>query len=117
MICIHHPLIRGENTLSIEEPLFVASRSKDFGLIPLEKQVIALIVAGYTSEESTQRLGISDHVLQQHLLNIFNKLKVSNRLELVLFALYHRLIDAVQIPPPAQRSAPRSKIQTSLPGI
>ena len=103
--------------MSTEEPLFVASRRKDFALIPLEIHVIALIVAGYTSEESTQRLGISEHILQQHRLNIFNKLKVSNRLELVLFALYHQLIDAVQIPPPAQRSALRSKIQTSLPGI
>ena len=62
--------------MSTEEPLFVASRRKDFALIPLEIHVIALIVAGYTSEESTQRLGISEHILQQHRLNIFNKLKV-----------------------------------------
>ena len=77
-----------------------ASRKGDFGLNPLERQLIALTVAGYTSEESTQRLGISEQALRWHLVNIYDKLKVSNHLELVLFAIYHQLIDAVQMPPP-----------------
>jgi hypothetical protein len=42
--------------MSIEEPLFVASRRKGFGLFPLATQVIALIVAGYTSGRALRDL-------------------------------------------------------------
>ena len=85
-----------------EEPLSVASRMKDFGLNPHEERLIALIVAGYTSKESAQRLGISEQALQQHLGSIHDKLKVSNHFELALFALYHQLIDTAQTRPPGQ---------------
>jgi DNA-binding CsgD family transcriptional regulator len=102
--------------MSNEEPHSVASSRKDFGLSPLEKQVIAFIVAGFSSEEAMQSLGISGQALRQHLVNIFDKLKVSNRLELVLFALYHRLTGPFPLSPSRQRSAPRTKTQTHLPG-
>jgi DNA-binding CsgD family transcriptional regulator len=86
--------------MSNEEPLSVASSRKDFGLIPLEKQVIALTVAGYSSEESAKRIGISDAALRLHLTSICNKLRVSNQFELILFALYHQLIDTYEVSPP-----------------
>ena len=82
-----------------EEPISIASSSNEFGLNPIERQLIALTVAGYSSEESTRRLGISESALRQHLMNIFGKLQVSDRLELVLFALYHRLTEDVQWSP------------------
>jgi len=78
--------------MSIEKGLSAASRWKDFGLNPFEGRLIGLMVAGYTSEESTRRLGISEPALQQHLMDILDKLKVADRLELVLFALHHQLI-------------------------
>ena len=67
--------------------------SRDFGLTSREMQVIALIVAGYTNKDLARKLGISAHTAKHHLTNIFDKLGVSNRLELVLFALHHRLIN------------------------
>jgi two-component system, NarL family, nitrate/nitrite response regulator NarL len=67
--------------------------SRDFGLTPREVQVIALIVAGYTNKDLARQLGISEHTAKHHLTNIFDKLGVSNRLELVLFAIDHRLIN------------------------
>jgi DNA-binding CsgD family transcriptional regulator len=48
------------------------------------------------------RIGISELALLQHLVDIFEKLKVSNHLELVLFAHYYRLIDPAQTSRPAQ---------------
>lgn len=66
--------------------------SRDFGLTAREVQVIALIVAGYTNKDLAQQLGISEHTAKHHLTNIFDKLGVSNRLELVLFAIDHHLI-------------------------
>jgi len=69
-----------------------AESPKNFGLTARELQVIALIVAGYTNKDLAQKLGISEHTAKHHLTNIFDKLGVSNRLELVLFAINHRLI-------------------------
>lgn len=66
--------------------------TRNFGLTTRELQVIALIVAGYTNKDLAQKLGISEHTAKHHLTNIFDKLGVSNRLELVLFAINHHLI-------------------------
>jgi len=64
----------------------------DLGLTSRERQVIALIGAGYTNKDLARKLDISEHTAKHHLTNIFNKLGVSNRLELVLYAIDHRLI-------------------------
>jgi len=67
--------------------------SRDFGLTPREMQVIPLIAAGYTNKDLAQKLSITEHTAKHHLTNIFDKLGVSNRLELVLFAINHRLVN------------------------
>ena len=54
---------------------------KDFGLTALEKQALVLTVAGYSNEESAQRLGTTEKACRLYLVNIYKKLKVSNRLE------------------------------------
>jgi DNA-binding CsgD family transcriptional regulator len=73
---------------------------KNLGLTPLEMQIIALVLAGYTTKEGGQRIGISQSSIRYHLRSIVAKLGVANRLELVLFALHHHLIGPVQISPP-----------------
>ena len=89
-----------------KEGLFsVEASRKDFGLTPLEKQVIALSVAGYTSKESTKRIGISGPALRLHLTSIYDKLRVSNQFELILFALYYQLIDNCEVSPPCDRKS------------
>jgi DNA-binding CsgD family transcriptional regulator len=74
------------------------ARSEKFGLTRREKEVIALIGAGYTNKDIAEKYGISPHTVKHHLTNIFDKLGVSNRLELVLFSIDHQLIDNVQMP-------------------
>jgi two-component system, NarL family, nitrate/nitrite response regulator NarL len=64
---------------------------KKFGLTPRELEVIAAIVAGYTNKDVAQKFSISEQTVKHHLTNIFNKLGVSNRLELVLFSVEHEL--------------------------
>ena len=65
---------------------------RNFGLSAREMEVIALIVAGYTNKDLARELGISENTAKHHLTNIFNKLGVSNRLELVLYAVDHGLV-------------------------
>jgi DNA-binding NarL/FixJ family response regulator len=69
-----------------------AGETRDFGLTSREMQVIKLISSGYTNKDLAKQLGITENTAKHHVTNIFDKLGVSNRMELVLFALEHRLI-------------------------
>ncbi len=72
---------------------------QDFRITPREKEVVGLIVAGYTNNDLAQKLGISKQTAKRHVTNIFDKLGVSNRLELVLFAIDHQIIDRDHLEP------------------
>lgn len=74
-----------------------AERRQGFGLTPRETGVIALIVAGYTNKDIANKFAISEHTVKHHVTNIFDKLGVSNRLELALFSIDHHLLDNVQM--------------------
>jgi DNA-binding NarL/FixJ family response regulator len=67
--------------------------ARDFGISSREMQVITHVVAGYTNKDLAGKLEISLQTAKHHLTNIFDKLGVSNRLELVLFAIDHGWID------------------------
>ena len=57
-------------------------------------------MAGYSIEQSAKRIGISEPAFRLHLTSICDKLRVPNQFELILFALYHQLIDTYEISPP-----------------
>jgi len=65
---------------------------KNFGLTPRELEVVAAVVGGYTNRDVAQKFSISEDTVKHHLTNIFDKLGVSNRLELALFAVHHHLV-------------------------
>ena len=58
-----------------------------------EKEIVLLVVQGFRNREIGARLFISEQTVKNHLHNIFDKLGVSDRLELALYAIHHRLID------------------------
>jgi DNA-binding NarL/FixJ family response regulator len=64
-----------------------------FHLTLREMQVIALVTAGHPNKSIAHRLSLSESTVKHHLSNIFDKLGVSDRLELALFAIHHRLED------------------------
>jgi DNA-binding NarL/FixJ family response regulator len=65
---------------------------KTFGLTRRELEIVSTIVAGYTNREIAQRFSLSEDTVKHHLTHIFDKLGVSNRLELAMFAVNHRLV-------------------------
>lgn len=62
-----------------------------FGLTPREREVVVAIVAGYTNRGIAQRLRVSEETIKHHLTHIYDKLGVSNRLELAIFSFHHGL--------------------------
>jgi DNA-binding NarL/FixJ family response regulator len=58
-----------------------------------EREIVALVAQGFRNREIGEKLFISEQTVKNHLHNIFDKLGVSDRLELALYALHHRIID------------------------
>lgn len=77
----------------LRESMAGPNRPKKFGLTSRELEVVAAIVSGFTNKDIAQKFSISEQTVKHHLTSIFDKLGVSNRLELALFAVNHRLID------------------------
>jgi two-component system nitrate/nitrite response regulator NarL len=67
------------------------ARKKNYGLTPRELEVISAVVAGYANKEIAQHFKISEDTVKHHLSNIFDKVGVSTRLELALFAVNQAL--------------------------
>jgi len=67
------------------------SRQKKFGLTPRELEIISTVVAGYSNKEIAEYFKIAEDTVKHHLSNIFDKLGVSTRLELALFAVNQSL--------------------------
>jgi DNA-binding NarL/FixJ family response regulator len=69
-----------------------------------EKHVIACLMQGFPNREISQRLAIAEQTVKNHLRSIFDKVGVSDRLELVLYALHHKLalplVDTARPQPP-----------------
>ena len=66
---------------------------KQSALTVRERKIIQAIVEsnGALNKTMAQRLFISEHTLRNHLTSIYQKLGVSNRLELYVYAVKHRL--------------------------
>jgi DNA-binding NarL/FixJ family response regulator len=69
----------------------IASRQKRYGLTPRELEIISAVVAGYANKEIAEHFKISEDTVKHHLSNVFDKLGVSTRLELALFAVNQSL--------------------------
>jgi two-component system, NarL family, nitrate/nitrite response regulator NarL len=67
------------------------ARQKKFGLTPRELEIVSAVVAGYSNKEIAEYFKISEDTVKHHLSNIFDKLGVSTRLELALFAVNQAL--------------------------
>jgi two-component system nitrate/nitrite response regulator NarL len=67
----------------------------NFGLTGREREIIAAVVSARSNKEIADLFHISDKTVKHHLTNIFDKLGVSNRLELALFAVDHGLTEGL----------------------
>src|SRR5256712_9202271 len=58
-------------------------------LTPREEQVVALVADGPSNREVAHELCLSEHTIKKYLFRIFDKLGISSRVELVLYAVSH----------------------------
>ncbi len=95
--CVHK-VAAGETfiqpqTLAPEEAEndMVGARVRD-RLTPKELRIVALIVQGYKNKDIATELGTTEQVIKNYLRNIYDKIGVSDRLELALFTIHHRIL-------------------------
>lgn len=66
-------------------------------LTPKELQIVSLVSEGGKNREIAVRLGTKEQVIKNYLRSIYDKVGVSDRLELALFTVHHRtLAEAVE---------------------
>jgi DNA-binding NarL/FixJ family response regulator len=77
------------DALSEVPTLRVINSNGRFLLTPREEQVVALVADGLTNRGVATELGLSEHTIKKYLLRIFDKVGISSRVELVLYAMSH----------------------------
>ena len=71
-----------------------ASQGRERERSPLsqrEREIVALVAQGFKNKEMAEKMFISEQTVKNHLHNIFDKLGVSDRLELALYAIHNNL--------------------------
>jgi len=61
-------------------------------LTPREKEILILLARGFNNREIANQLFISINTVKTHRLNVYKKLDISDRSDLVAYALHHGLI-------------------------
>jgi DNA-binding NarL/FixJ family response regulator len=91
-------VIRGERSIhsvqvnkDAEPEDLVGARVRD-RLTPKEMKIVALIVRGCKNREIGWRLGTTEQVIKNCLLSIYDKIGVSDRVELAQFTINHRTL-------------------------
>ncbi len=86
---------------TIKQLLFEKQTMNDYpkahitnALTDREKQVVDLICKGMKNKEIGEQLFISETTVRHHLSSIFNKLKITSRVELVVYAFKNNLVKA-----------------------
>jgi DNA-binding NarL/FixJ family response regulator len=83
--------VQHSNVTSILAQDTVGARVRD-RLTPKEIQIVALIVQGCKNKQIATQLGTKEQVIKNYLRSIYDKTGVSDRLELALFTIHHRVL-------------------------
>jgi DNA-binding NarL/FixJ family response regulator len=78
-----------QGTVHEDDP--VGARVRD-RLTPKEMKIVALIIQGCKNKEIALRLVTTEQVVKNYLRSIYDKTGVSDRLELALFTIHHRML-------------------------
>jgi DNA-binding NarL/FixJ family response regulator len=70
-------------------PLRCVNAQGDVLLTNREQEIVPFVAQGLTNKEISSELGLSEHTVKNHLFRIYEKLGISSRVELILYAVSH----------------------------
>jgi DNA-binding NarL/FixJ family response regulator len=113
--------LQGPNSAEVEVSEDVVGARVRKRLSDRELRIIAAIVQGYKNREIARQLYTTEQVIKNALRNIFDKIGVSDRLELALFVVHHRMLAqataSLAVTPGRTRAAAAGKDAMSAPPI
>ena len=77
-------------------PLSVYADVSVHELSPRERQIVAAVARGLNNRAIAEQAGIAQQTVKNHLSSIFQKLQVSNRVQLALIAIQHGIAEPPQ---------------------
>ena len=77
------------DALSINPSVRLINSRGQVVLTPREEQTVNLVTEGLTNREIARELNLKENTVKKSLLRVYDKVGVSNRVELVLYALSH----------------------------
>jgi two-component system, NarL family, nitrate/nitrite response regulator NarL len=75
-------------------------------LTPKESLIVSCVTQGMKNKEIAVKVGTTEQVVKNYLRKVYDKLGVADRLELALFCLHNRVLDATPKPPMSETVAP-----------
>jgi DNA-binding NarL/FixJ family response regulator len=63
-----------------------------------ELLIVACVTQGMKNKEIATEVGTTEQVVKNYLRKVYDKLGVSDRLELALYCIHHRLLQGVKVP-------------------
>lgn len=72
-----------------------------------ELLIVACVTQGMKNKEIATEVGTTEQVVKNYLRKVYDKLGVSDRLELALYCIHHRLLQGVKVPHTAEPPAPK----------
>lgn len=91
------------DALSISPSVHLINSRGHVVLTPREEQTVHLVTEGLNNREIARQLNLKENTVKKSLLRIYDKLGVSNRVELVLYALSH---SQERLPEPERQDQP-----------
>jgi DNA-binding CsgD family transcriptional regulator len=77
-------------------------------LTPKETVIVSCVTQGMKNKEIALRVGTTEQVVKNYLRKVYDKLGVADRLELALYCLNHRVVDANAKVPAAPAASPEN---------
>lgn len=75
-----------------------------------EREIVQLVAQGFRNREIGEKLFIGEQTVKNHLHNMFEKIGITDRLELALYAIHHRLVDQI----PVLQRLPRGSVREGM---
>jgi DNA-binding NarL/FixJ family response regulator len=87
------------------KPVRIVSATGTPLLTKRAEQIVRMVAEGLPNREISKSLGLSPHTVKNHLFRIYDKLGISNRAELLLYALASRDVAHCGDDPPKQSAS------------
>jgi len=111
--CVDHGQVWASSTElhfvleALSQPPLAGSLNLSSGVLSArETDVVRCVAQGLTNREIAQRLKLTEHTVKNYLFRIFDKLGVSSRVEVVLYALGHSANPRASADVPGHRPQP-----------